>query len=248
MVFLDGDDPADIVQRACGHRMTARTSFEHWTLPRSLCQLRQPGTSLFATVCECRRSWRIWVSRASWNQAYPGLEPRPGAGRRGFIRYWLEHLEPNLGAIARITTQDDLTRSKSAICPSLSVSLRVQRAIADYLDRETARIDALIAAKRRMVELLEERFAMQSRPSRAHPTTLSSRRKVEVPLWPARSGSVRRFNPSVHLKGVPFLHGSHLTEADIVFDPPTVLISALDSARLSESRLRAGDVVVVRSG
>ena len=35
---------------------------------------------------------------------------------------------------------------------------RAQRAIADYLDRETARIDALIAAKRRMVELLEERW------------------------------------------------------------------------------------------
>lgn len=32
-----------------------------------------------------------------------------------------------------------------------------QRAIADYLDRETARIDALIAAKGRMVELLAER-------------------------------------------------------------------------------------------
>ena len=38
-----------------------------------------------------------------------------------------------------------------------------QRAIADYLDRETARIDALIAAKQRMVELLEER--LQSSPS-----------------------------------------------------------------------------------
>ena len=35
--------------------------------------------------------------------------------------------------------------------------LRVQQAIAGYLDRETARIDALIAAKRRMVALLEER-------------------------------------------------------------------------------------------
>lgn len=36
--------------------------------------------------------------------------------------------------------------------------LPTQRAIADYLDRETARIDALIAAKQRMVELLEERW------------------------------------------------------------------------------------------
>lgn len=35
--------------------------------------------------------------------------------------------------------------------------LRTQHAIADYLDRETARIDAVIAAKRTMVELLEER-------------------------------------------------------------------------------------------
>lgn len=37
--------------------------------------------------------------------------------------------------------------------------LPVQRAIADYLDAETARIDALIAKKRRMIELLEERLA-----------------------------------------------------------------------------------------
>jgi type I restriction enzyme S subunit len=36
--------------------------------------------------------------------------------------------------------------------------LHVQRATADYLDHETARIDAVIAAKRRMVELLEERL------------------------------------------------------------------------------------------
>lgn len=36
-------------------------------------------------------------------------------------------------------------------------ALRIQRDIADFLDAETARIDALIENKRRMVELLEER-------------------------------------------------------------------------------------------
>lgn len=35
--------------------------------------------------------------------------------------------------------------------------LHTQRVIADYLDRETARLDALIATKRQMAELLEER-------------------------------------------------------------------------------------------
>ncbi len=36
-------------------------------------------------------------------------------------------------------------------------AVNTQRLIADYLDRETARIDALIAAKRRMLALLRER-------------------------------------------------------------------------------------------
>jgi type I restriction enzyme S subunit len=39
--------------------------------------------------------------------------------------------------------------------------LDTQKAIAKYLDRETARIDALIVAKRRLVALLEERFKAQ---------------------------------------------------------------------------------------
>jgi type I restriction enzyme S subunit len=49
---------------------------------------------------------------------------------------------------------DDL-RSLNVVVPPLTT----QRAIADYLDRETERIDALIAAKRRMVKLLAERRA-----------------------------------------------------------------------------------------
>jgi type I restriction enzyme S subunit len=58
--------------------------------------------------------------------------------------------------------------SQSAAQPGISVELvgrldipvpprAAQRQIADYLDRETARMDALMAAKRRMVDLLDER-------------------------------------------------------------------------------------------
>jgi type I restriction enzyme S subunit len=36
--------------------------------------------------------------------------------------------------------------------------IRTQRAIAEFLERETAQIDGLVGAKRRMIELLEERF------------------------------------------------------------------------------------------
>ena len=46
-------------------------------------------------------------------------------------------------------------------------TLDEQRAIADYLDAETARIDALIAKKQQLIHLLEER--------------LEARRKEEFP-------------------------------------------------------------------
>jgi type I restriction enzyme S subunit len=48
--------------------------------------------------------------------------------------------------------EDELGRITVAIPTPIA-----QRAIADYLDRETSRIDALIVAKRRMVDLLDER-------------------------------------------------------------------------------------------
>ena len=59
-----------------------------------------------------------------------------------------------------------VTRSHQRIRPEQLLTLKVampdhaaQRAIADFLDTETARIDALITKKRRLIELLEERFS-----------------------------------------------------------------------------------------
>ncbi len=49
--------------------------------------------------------------------------------------------------------ESDLVADTEIYLPSLSQ----QRAIADYLDRETARLDALVAAKTRLLELLAEK-------------------------------------------------------------------------------------------
>jgi len=59
----------------------------------------------------------------------------------------------------------------------------VQRAIANYLDRETARIDALIATKRRMMELLEERWqvVMRDAASGQFMSRSMARRATSVP-------------------------------------------------------------------
>lgn len=54
-------------------------------------------------------------------------------------------------------SQFDISWDDLRVLPVLVPPLPAQRFIADYLDCETTRIDALIAAKLRMVELLEER-------------------------------------------------------------------------------------------
>lgn len=55
------------------------------------------------------------------------------------------------------STRDKLTQDKMGGIPLPTPPIREQRAIADYLDRETARLDALVAAKERLLELLAEK-------------------------------------------------------------------------------------------
>lgn len=115
----------------------------------------RPGTLLFAMYASVGAVAVLGVA-ASWNQAILGIEPRSTLADLRFVRYWLEHLATDLTAITRSNTQDNLNAEQVANLPFPTLRVPTQLAIADYLDRETARIEALIAAKRRMVELLEE--------------------------------------------------------------------------------------------
>jgi type I restriction enzyme S subunit len=76
-----------------------------------------------------------------------------------FLNYYLKNMDFRkdfyaLGAGVRQSLKFDELRRISVPVPPI----QTQRAIADYLDTETARIDALIAKKQRMMELLDERF------------------------------------------------------------------------------------------
>lgn len=116
----------------------------------------RPGTTLFAMYASVGAIGVLGVE-ASWNQALLGIEPRPGLADARFIRYWLEHLRPDLAALTRSNTQDNLNAEQVGNFPFPTTSVETQRAIADYLDTETTRIDALITKKRRMIRLLDER-------------------------------------------------------------------------------------------
>jgi type I restriction enzyme S subunit len=88
------------------------------------------------------------------------LVPGPEVESR-FLRYWLQsevsrqYLD---GATMSVTRSQQRVRPEVLTGSWLEIpSVDQQMGIADYLDRETRRIDALIAAKQRMTELLEEK-------------------------------------------------------------------------------------------
>lgn len=125
------------------------------------------------------------------------------------------------------------------------VSADEQRAIADYLDRETARIDTLIEEQQRLITMLRERrdgivtqtFLNLTKGESAlrfavHDVTVGI--VVQPSRWYVDDGV-----PA--LRGVDVKRGS-ISRADLVN------ISEEGHAAHLKSQLRSGDVVVVRTG
>lgn len=87
------------------------------------------------------------------------IRPKPGAVDPRFL-YWTMGARPTLGqwavqasGVTRVGIRStDLSKVTLALPP-----LGEQQAIADYLDRETARLDSLIEEQQRLVEMLKER-------------------------------------------------------------------------------------------
>lgn len=75
----------------------------------------------------------------------------------GFLRYMLEPLAPLFHLNAAKSAVPGIDRSDIHTIPVAVPPLATQRAIAAYLDRETARIDGLVAAKERVLGLLAEK-------------------------------------------------------------------------------------------
>lgn len=92
----------------------------------------------------------------AFNQGCRGLEPTAELDIR-FFRYQLSTLHEQLQSRGQGSTFVELSSDVLAETQVATPLLAEQRAIADYLDAETARIDALIAKKHRMIDLLEER-------------------------------------------------------------------------------------------
>ena len=166
----------------------------------------------------------------------------------GYLR-WVLTSQParqRMSASATGVTRFGLRSDAIADLPIPIPSLPTQYAVVDYLDRETARIDALIAAKRRMAELLEERWqgaaqiALRGGVSSSAswspgPTWLGSVPKSWVPrkiAWHKVTGSgttPASDRESYYTKdgGVPWVTTAELRERDITSTSRQITTEAL---------------------
>jgi type I restriction enzyme, S subunit len=143
---------------------------------------------------------------------------------------------------------------------------REQRAIAAFLDRETARIDALVAKKDRLIALLQEqRTALITRavtngPDPAVPMKDSGVEWLgEIPAhWEVRriamaavkitNGYVGPTRDILVNDGVRYLQSLHIKEGAIDFERRPYFVTSQWSREHEKSVLAAGDVLVVQTG
>ncbi len=170
-----------------------------------------------------------------------------------------------LAGICRGGTRDRVSRSMLGAIRVQRPPLAEQSSIAAYLDRETARIDALVAKKERLIELLQaKRTALITRAvtKGLDPNVPMKDSGVEwlgeIPAhWEVKR--LRHISPSLGVgvvvnpsnyvadEGLPFLYGSDIGEGQI-HAAEARRISRQDSRRLPKSELRPGDLVMVRVG
>ena len=98
----------------------------------------------------------LLADEACSNQGCFLLIPRRETDTR-FYYYWLSVQTHYLQILGRGSTFMELSTDELKSLDIPHPSSRLQRAIANHLDRETARLDALVAAKKRVLGLLAEK-------------------------------------------------------------------------------------------
>jgi len=84
------------------------------------------------------------------------IRPNRGYNPR-YLFYWLSKTAYALDAVSTGSTYEAVSVNQVASSVALTPEAGEQLAIADFLDRETAKIDALIAEQQRLIELLQEK-------------------------------------------------------------------------------------------
>ena len=275
--YYDGNIPwvttSELRETIIAHttrEVTATAMHEYPTL-----RMYQKGTLLFAMYGATIGRLGILGIAATVNQACAALA-EPLHLDTWFVYYWLQMRRPTLIVLSAGGGQPNLSQDDLRQLRIPAPTLDEQRIIAEFLDRETSRLETLVAKKRTLIERLKEkRTALISRtvtrglpPDVAHAASLVPHPTLkqsgidwlgDVPAhWEIRR--LRQIsdaitvgvvvNPSNYVadEGVPFLLGGDVREFNIDTTASKRCLVEVSNGPLLKSRLAAGDLVVVRVG
>ena len=242
------------------------TDTERWLTPTGLADRRlavgPPGTVLFAMYASVG-AVAVLDCHAAWNQAILGVVPQRDRAEARFLKYWLEALKPSHSALFRSNTQNNLNADQVGSFPYPQASVGEQRAIAEYLDTETVRIDALIAKKMRLDRVLAERegglleYALTdlgvdlydavntegfTPPKGWRVTTLG---RVLRQLTNGYVGPTRDILVD---EGVQYIQGMHIKSGRVDFARRTFFVTQAWHLARPRISLQPGDVLIVQTG
>lgn len=130
---------------------------------------------------------------------------------REYLRYTIESAIPELQSESTGSTYDAISSSDIGNLSLPFPDIETQRQIADFLDRETARIDLLIEKKQRLVKLLEEkRLALISRSTITGLNPDAEMRNSGV-AWIGNIPKHWSMMPIKYLVSKPLIDGPHVT-------------------------------------
>lgn len=154
--------PEDLARLTDGAILTSRRSLTRQGLANCGASMVPAGSLIISTRAPIGLVALASVPLAT-NQGCKALVGGPEINRR-FAYYYYLASRPLLEAFGRGSTFTELSSGQLGSFPLLLPPLEEQATIAGYLDRETARIDALIAKQERLIELLwEKRDSLVSR-------------------------------------------------------------------------------------
>jgi len=240
-----------------------------WLSPRDREQLTlQLGDLLVSEGGDVGRScvWAGEVDNCSFQNSVNRVRAIDGGSTR-FLYYWMSTIKDRgyVDVLCNKSTIAHFTAEKVAAVPVPLPPNAEQRWVAEFLDHETAKIDALVAEQERLIELLKEK--RQAVISHAvtkglDPSVPMKDSGVEwlgkVPAnWDVRSissvstkitnGYVGPTRDILVDDGVRYLQSLHIKGNRIRFDQP-YFVREKWSLEHRKSILETGDVLIVQTG
>ncbi|MEU8321047.1 restriction endonuclease subunit S [Nonomuraea sp. NPDC048881] len=182
--------------------------------------------------------------------AYGVYRPRPTAP---FEPRFFDHLYRSTEYVMEMTrVSRGIWSSRLRIYPEVFLRMAVpvppldeQRAIADYLDRETARIDTLIEEQQRLIEMLRERRAAVIAGEFEAPATGRLRYAIQF----AQTGPFgTQLSAEEYVEdGISVVNPTHIKRGAITPDA-MISVTPEKAAELRRHQLEVGDIVLGRKG